>query len=73
MDNSKKKRCIFVVEKVMLNLKQQQMTTYNITFKEVGNNHIMTTSHTGNLTKNEVIDFFGLNNNDVEWYEINEA
>ena len=48
------------------------MKKYKINYKEVGKEHIGTCYHSGNLSKDEVIEFFGLNEPDVEWYEIIE-
>ena len=46
------------------------MRTWIVRYKEIGRNNIWQTSHTGALSKDEVIDFFGLNGDDVEWYEV---
>lgn len=48
------------------------MKKYNVIFKEVGKDRVGQTSHTGNLTREEVIEFFGLDKPDVEWYDIEE-
>lgn len=45
---------------------------WRITIKEVGRQHLIHTSHIGSLQYAEVIAFFGLNNPDVEWYEVKE-
>lgn len=40
---------------------------------EVGSDRIKSTSYTGyNTTKTDVIKFFGLDNSDVEWYDVFE-
>lgn len=49
------------------------MIHYEIEMKEVGKDHILHPSHTGYLTREEVIKFFGLNEPDVEWYKIKET
>lgn len=41
-----------------------------IKYKEVGKDRIGTCSHSGNLSREEVIEFFGLNEPGVEWYEM---
>lgn len=42
-----------------------------IKYKEVLTERVAKTSYTGdNLTKEKMVDFFGLNNPDVEWYEV---
>lgn len=48
------------------------MRKWKIEYKEVGSDRIRTTTHTGNLTKEQVIVFFGLNNSDVSWYDVTE-
>ena len=37
------------------------MRKFNVKYREVGSDRIRTTSHTGNLDKEGVIEFFGLN------------
>lgn len=46
------------------------MKTYNVRIKEYGNDHILTPSITTNKGYDYVVEWFGLNNPDVEWYEI---
>lgn len=48
------------------------MNKYIIKYKEVGSDRIRTTTYEGTHNKEYVIDFFGLNNDDVEWYDIEE-
>ena len=48
------------------------MRKWTIKFKEYGKNHIGTCYHSGNLSRKEVIEFFGLNDPDIEWYKITE-
>ena len=48
------------------------MKTFNITIKEVGNPHLLHPSYTDDVDRNFIIEFFGLNEPDVEWYEIEE-
>lgn len=46
--------------------------SWEVRFKEVGHKPSSTT-HTGYLqTEKEVVDFFGLEEDDIEWYEIEE-
>lgn len=49
------------------------MKKFIIRIKEKGNDHVITTSYTGDRTREYVIKFFGLEGPDVEWYEIEEA
>lgn len=49
------------------------MKKFIIRIKEKGNYHIITTSHTGDRSRESVVNFFGLEDPDVEWYEIEEA
>lgn len=49
------------------------MKKFEIKFKEVGSDRIGTTTHIGTKSKEEVIEFFGLEGDDVEWYEIEEV
>ena len=48
------------------------MKTYNVTIKEVGNPNLLNPSYTGEVDRDFIIDFFGLNEPDVEWYKIEE-
>lgn len=41
-----------------------------VKYREVGSDRIRTTAHTGNITKEEVIEWFGLNGKDIDWYEV---
>lgn len=44
-----------------------------IKYRDVGSDRIRSTSYTGyNTTKADVIKFFGLDNSDVEWYDVFE-
>lgn len=47
------------------------METWKATIKEVGSERLLTPTYTGeNVTKKFLVDFFGLENPDVEWYKI---
>lgn len=52
------------------------MKTYNLRIKERGNAHILTPSYstseemTESVARNFLINFYGLNMPDIEWYEI---
>ena len=46
------------------------MSKWIINYIEVGSTKVRTTTHSGNKSRNEVIEFFGLNENDIEWYEV---
>ena len=48
------------------------MSKYKIRYKEVGRSRIGETTYSGPLSEDEVIEFFGLDGNDVEWYEVKE-
>lgn len=41
-----------------------------VKYKEVGSDKIRTTTHSGNKSRYEVIEFFGLDESDIEWYEV---
>ena len=47
------------------------MKTFNITIKEVDNPNLLHPSYTGDVDRKFIIEFFGLNEPDVEWYELN--
>lgn len=49
------------------------MNEYNISFKEVGRDRIGHIYYRGPLDRYGVIEFFGLDRSDVEWYEITEV
>lgn len=50
------------------------MITYEITIKEKKNDNVLHTSYSGQeKTEQELIDFFGLNDDDVEWWKIEEV
>lgn len=46
---------------------------WKIRVKERGSDHILTPEYIGYSDREEMIDFFGLENPDVEWYEIEEV
>mgnify|MGYP007113739400 CR=1 FL=1 len=46
---------------------------WKIRLKERTTGHICTPEHIGYFTREQVIEFFGLENPDVEWYEIEEV
>lgn len=47
---------------------------YKVTIKEYKKSEPIVTSISGRkMTNQEIIDFFGLDNNDVEWYKIEEV
>lgn len=48
------------------------MKTWKITIKEVGNPRELHPSYTGDVDRDFIIEFFGLNESDVEWYKIEE-
>ncbi len=50
-----------------------EQTHYIIRIKEKGNPHTLTTEYIGNKTKREIIDFYGLEQPDVESYTIRIA
>jgi hypothetical protein len=45
---------------------------WKVRVKEVGNDNILTPEVWGYYTKEQVIEFLGLNKPDVEWYEMEE-
>lgn len=48
------------------------MVTWEATIKERGNDHILTPTYLcdDNVTKEEIIEFWGLDKPDVEWYKL---
>jgi len=47
---------------------------YEITIKEKGNDCLLHPSYSGRkMTMTELVEFFGLNEPDVEWYKIKEV
>lgn len=46
------------------------MSKWIINYIEVGSGKVRTTTHSSNKTKEEVIEFFGLNESDIEWYDV---
>ncbi len=46
---------------------------WKIRLKERTTGHILTPEYIGYHNREEVIEFFGLENPDVEWYEIKEV
>lgn len=45
---------------------------YVVTIKEKENGNVLRPEYSGNVDEDFLIDFFGLNNPDVEWYKIEE-
>lgn len=60
------------IVKKRLNESQDEQITWEIIYKEVNRPRPNTTSYTGYKTREEVIEFFGLEEPDVEWYEIEQ-
>ena len=50
-----------------------EIKKYKIYFREAGKKHIGETTYSGPLSKEEVVEFFGLDKGDVEWYEVEEV
>lgn len=48
------------------------MKKYKISYKEAGKEHVGTCYDIGERSRLEVIEFFGLEEPDVEWYKIEE-
>lgn len=46
------------------------MSKWIVKYREVGSDRIRTTSHSGNKSKEEVIEWFGLNGSDIDYYEV---
>lgn len=47
------------------------MKHWEARIKEKNNHHILTPSYYGNVNKEFLIKFWGLNEYDIEWYELN--
>jgi hypothetical protein len=50
----------------------ENLRIWKVRFQEVGNKKVGETKHIGNLDKDGVIEFFGLKDNDIMWYEVTE-
>jgi len=50
----------------------KEFKCWQVRYREAGKSETRTTKHLGHLTEAEVIKFFGLNDPDVEWYDIKE-
>lgn len=46
---------------------------YRVRYREVGTDRIGETTYSGPLSKEGVVEFFGLDKGDVEWYEVEEV
>ena len=53
-------------------METREFKCWQIRYREAGKSETRTTKHLGHLTEAEVIKFFGLNDPDVEWYDIKE-
>lgn len=49
----------------------REFKCWQVRFREKGKSEKLT-KHLGYLSKEEVIKFFGLNNPEIEWYDIQE-
>jgi hypothetical protein len=49
------------------------MRIWKVLFKETVNDRVCEIKHIGELDKEGVIDFFGLDGDDVTWYEVTEV
>lgn len=48
------------------------MRKWKVEYREVGRDKVFETTHEGDLLKEEVIEFFGLEKSDVTWYRVTE-
>lgn len=46
---------------------------WKVRLKERASEHILTPEHIGYLSREQVIEFFGLEEPDIEWYDIEEV
>lgn len=46
------------------------MKKYEVTMKEVGSDHPITSFFCGDVSEHYLIDHYGLNEKDIEWYTI---
>lgn len=46
------------------------MKTWKATIKERDCNHLLTPTYIGNVDREFLINFWGLNESDVEWYKL---
>lgn len=53
-------------------MEEQKYKHWAAKIKEHGNDNILTPTYWGYVDKKYLIDFWGLNDPDVEWYEIYE-
>ena len=53
-------------------METREFKCWQIRYREAGKSETRTTKHLGHLTEAEVIKFFGLNDPDIEWYDIKE-
>ena len=51
----------------------REFKCWEIKFKETNKDKIHTTKHLGHMTEDEVVKFFGLEDVDIEWYDIEEV
>ena len=49
------------------------MRHWKVQIKECGNNHILTPELVGDYDEQYCIEFFGLDEPDVEWYKLEEV
>ena len=48
------------------------MKTFKATIKEKGNDSLLHPTYTGDVDEEYLVKFWGLDNDDVEWYKIEE-
>lgn len=48
------------------------MKQYKITMKEVGNDRLLESFYYGDVSREYLVDFYGLNQPDIEWYDIED-
>lgn len=63
---------MYIATSTILNCLMIKQKHWKITVKETGRPKPIVTQHHGNLDRQGVIDFFSLNESDVEWYTIEE-
>ena len=51
----------------------KEIKTFEVVVKEKMNDHPIKTSYTGACEREDVINFYGLREPDVEWFTVNEV
>lgn len=61
---------VHILQRLLNGINLYNMKKYEVTMKEVGSDHPITSFFCGDVSEHYLIDHYGLNENYIEWYTI---